>query len=682
MARKSKADRMSELHGLALLQFDESYIATKYDREMAQVARRFVMIRGEQWSWDSENQFRNKVKMEVDHISGAITRIVNEWRKNKISATFMPKDGSNADRLADACAGRYRADTNDTAGREARAVAFDCSVNGGYGGIRLRTELEDGHDKHQRICMEPINDPESCLYFDVNAKRKDKSDAEHAFLVIPWSRRAYIKEYGEDGSSWPASLRNTYQFRWYGENNDIVQVAEYFVKEDYTETYRIFVNADGDTEEMCEDDAEEKFGKIEEWLATGYVEQAPEQRREKRVAKYVLNGMRVLSGPEIIAGPNIPLVPQYGHRTVINHTERFRGHVIKSMDSQIIYNLQVSKVAETAASSGIEKPIFTPEQVGRHANMWKNDHIDNNAYLLIDPITGLDGQPQPIGAIGFTKSPEVAPAVAALINLTKQDIADQLGNPENAEQLQPDQSGVALDLVQGRIDMQSYGYMDEAGDTERRCAEIWMGMAAEIYVDEGRKLKTVDKDGRRGQIVLGRKIQDKMTGKPINEIDFSKAAYDVITDIGPTSASRRAAVVRTVASILGVTADPDTQMMLTHVALTNMEGEGLEGVREYSRKKLVAMGVEKPTPEEEEEMMAAAQQPEPEDPNAVLAKAMAAEAEAKATKALADTELAQAKTEETQAKTAETLAGIPLAQRKAAVETAKAIMDQIQDPQQ
>jgi hypothetical protein len=104
-----------------------------------------------------------------------------------------------------------------------------------------------------------------------------------------------------------------------------------------------------------------------------------------------------------------------------------------------------------------------------------------------------------------------------------------------------------------------------------------------------------------------------------------------------------------------------------------LEGEGIAELREYSRKKMVAMGVVKPTPEEEQEIAAAAgEQPAPPDPQAVLAEALAMEAQAKAMKAQADTLLAAARTKESEAKAAETLAGIPLAQQKQALETAKA----------
>lgn len=677
MPRKSKEQRHAELHALALQQFDESFTATQTDRENALMARRFVHVRGAQWDWDADNQFQNRMRLEIDHISGAVTRIKNEYRKSRIQAAFIPADGSDADALSDACASRYRADTCDARGREARDMAFDSAVEGGFGGVRLRAEYE--HGEHQRICLEPINDAESTLFFDANAKLKDKSDAEHAFLITPWTRRAFIAKYGEKDksgnniASWPQHLIGHHKFPWFGAGTDLVYVCEYFVKEERTDRYRVFkLNGPGEEiEEFLEDEVTEED--IADLTAKGFVEVEPREEEVDQVRKFVMNGAKILKDGEVLPGREIPLIPQYGHRTVIDHVERFRGHVLKSIDPQIVYNLQVSKVAETAAASNVEKPIFIDEMIAPYQTEWQNDHIDNNAFLRVRPM--MDGQGNVIatGPIGFTKSPTVAPAVADLVNLTKQDISDQLGNPENGEQVMPDLSGVAMDMVQGRIDMQSFGYMDNAADTERRIAEVWQSMAADIYVEKGRKLKTLSPDGQRGTVEIGRPILDKKSGKQMAEIDFSKAALDVEVDVGPTSASRRQAVVRTVTPLIAAAPDPETQLVLTHVALQNLEGEGMQGIREWSRSKLVAMGVEKPTKEEEAEMAAAAAQPQQPDPQTVLAGALAQEAAAKAQKAQADTGLAIARTKEAEAKTAETLAGIPIAQQDQALRTAQAI---------
>lgn len=679
MPRKSQMQRNAELHALALQQFEDSFNATQVSRENAAMCRRFVNIRGAQWEWDIESQFQNRMRMEVDHVSAAIVRIKNEYRKSRIEAKFIPADGSDADKLSDACASRYRSDMCDARGREARDMSFDSAVEGGMGGMRLRAEYERGSDSHQRVCLEPINDAEACLFFDANAKLKDKSDAEHAFLITPWARRAFVLEYGEDVASWPQMLVGQFQFPWFGTGADLVYVAEYFVREKRTDSYRVFEGFGEERQEFLEDEitAEDEAALV----ATGFKEIEARSEKVDQVRKFVLNGAGVLENGQIIPGREIPLVPQYGHRTVVNHQEVFRGHALKSIDPQILYNLQVSKVAETAASSGVEKPIFIDEQVNPYQFEWQNDHVANNSFLRLAPLRDGSGQVIASGPIGFTKSPDIAPAVAALINLTKQDISDQLGNPENGEQVMPDLSGVAMDMVQGRIDMQSYGYMDNAADAERRVAEIWQSMAAEIYVEKGRKLVTRSKDGARGMVEIGKETFNAKTGKKQPEVDFARVPFDVEVEVGPTSSSRRSSVVRTITGLIPQTQDPETAIVLTHVALMNLEGEGMESIRKWSRGKLVAMGVERPTPEEEEEMAQAAEQQAQPDPQALLADALAMESKAKAMLAEANAALAIARTEESKANAQETLAGIPLAQQKQALETAKAIAEEMKPEQ-
>jgi len=115
--------------------------------------------------------------------------------------------------------------------------------------------------------------------------------------------------------------------------------------------------------------------------------------------------------------------------------------------------------------------------------------------------------------------------------------------------------------------------------------------------------------------------------------------------------------VQSLTGMMQVTEDPQTRQVLQAMAMMNMEGEGVTEVREYFRKKLVQMGVLKPTDEEAQQMAAEAQSQQ-QDPNAIFLQAAAEEAQAKAANARADVLLTLAKTEETQANTAETMAGI------------------------
>jgi hypothetical protein len=218
-------------------------------------------------------------------------------------------------------------------------------------------------------------------------------------------------------------------------------------------------------------------------------------------------------------------------------------------------------------------------------------------------------------------------------------------------------SGKAVEMIQTRVDMQSFIYMSNFAKGMKRCGEIWLSMAKEIYVEQKRKMKTLSATGDSGVIELMKPGIDQETGAMVIENDITAATFDTIADVGPSSSSKREATVRALTGVLQMTQDPETQQVLTAMAMMNLEGEGMSDANAYFRKKLLKMGVIKPTDDETQELMAE-MQGQPEDPNSVYLKAAAEEAEAKAAQARANTVKTIADAELSQAKTAETLAGI------------------------
>jgi hypothetical protein len=129
--------------------------------------------------------------------------------------------------------------------------------------------------------------------------------------------------------------------------------------------------------------------------------------------------------------------------------------------------------------------------------------------------------------------------------------------------------------------------------------------------------------------------------------------------------------------MMQISQDPETLQVLGAMAMLNMEGEGIGEVREYFRRKLVMMGVVKPTEEEREQMEQAAQGQEP-DPNSIFLQAAAEEAVAKAAKARADTVKTVADAELSRARTVKTLAEVDDDGQRLAIDSAKAINDMVQ----
>jgi hypothetical protein len=143
------------------------------------------------------------------------------------------------------------------------------------------------------------------------------------------------------------------------------------------------------------------------------------------------------------------------------------------------------------------------------------------------------------------------------------------------------------------------------------------------------------------------------------EGDLSTADFDVSVDVGPSFRSQREAIVQSLTNLAAVTQDPQTQAVLQAMIIMNMEGEGLADAREFFRKKLVDMGVVKPTDEDIKAAEAAAANAQP-DPNAVFVQAAAEKAMAEAEKARADAAKTVAETELTRAKTMETIERLQL----------------------
>lgn len=650
MARPSNQQRMNDVHQEALAEFDKIQTALRDERLQCLQDRRFYSIAGAQWEGPLFYQYENKPRLEVNKIALAVQRIFSEYRNNRISVNFISKDGSKNRDLADICDKLYRADEQDSCAEEAYDNAFEEGVAGGFGAWRLRAEYEDDEDpdnEHQRIRIEPIFDADSSVFFDLNAKRQDKSDARHCFVLTSMTRSSYMREWNDDPASWPKIIHQS-EFDW--QTPDVVYVAEFYRKEHVTETLHIFETIDGSEEKYLDSELDDDTRAALE--AVGTVEVRQRRIKRDRVRKYIMSGGKVLEDAGYIAGKCIPVIPFYGKRWFIDNIERCSGHVRTAKDAQRLKNMQLSKLAEISALSSIEKPILTPEQVAGHQVMWSEDNIKNYPYLLINPITGPDGNMQVGGPVAYTKSASVPPALAGLLQITEQDIRDLLGNQEQGDKIVANVSGSAIEAVQQRLDMQSYIYVSNMAKAIRRCGEVWLSMAKDLYIEPRRKMKGVGLQNEVESIELMKPMMGE-SGEIEYGADLSTAHFDVAVDVGPSFRSQRESIVRSLTNLVAITQDPQTQSVLQAMIVMNMDGEGLADAREYFRKKLVEIGVLKPSEEDIAAAQQAAQNAQP-DPNAVFIEAAAKKATAEATRAeadaiktLADTELIKAKTVET-----------------------------------
>jgi hypothetical protein len=686
--RKSRRERHAEVHQRAMERFDAIWSVAKDERLQSLSDRRFATIRGAQWegqyAFGSTDDDGNAVdtglpRMEIPKVHKSLVRIFSEYRSNRVSVDFRPR-GDDSDRAsADNLDGLYRADENDTrgGGQDAYDNAFDEGIGGGMGGWRLRARYEDEGDEdneHQRIGIEPIYDADQSLFFDLDAKHQDKSDARFGFLLSSMSRSAFEATYPDFDPDTFTSTK-TWQYDWI--TPDTVTIAEYYEVDDGTVLRRTFRNI-ATEEERTEDDARLKDGEpgdtLEDLLLnTGWEEIRQRKIKRQRVRKYLLSGAEVLEDEGYIAGPNIPLVPYYAKRWYIDGVERCMGHTRLAIDASRIYNMMVSSLTEASAASPIARPVFDPEQVQGLEDSWARANIDRAPYSLARVLYGPEGTPIQIGPITVLNPPSVAPNVAALLQVAGGDIADLTGESDQAEQVPANTSAQAIELVHNRADVRTFIYFDNLRKAMQRSGEIWLGMAKELYVEEGREMVAIDAEGGQSKVKIAEPAIDSDGGQMMKN-DLTQGRYEVIVDVGPASRTRKDATVKAMLGIAQTAATigaNDTAIACVGIAISNMDGEGMDGLRASERRKGIAAGYIEPTEQEAKEIEAAKanQQPQ-EDPNVTVANAQKAIAEAEVMKANIAAQdsntkviVAQAQSEKARADAAATLAGIDRADR-------------------
>lgn len=695
-----QTQRLRDLHDESMSQLADIQDAVYDDRLLAVGDRRFYSIAGAQWEGTLQKQFENRPRLEVNKIHMSIIRIFNEFRNNKIDVMFLPKNGDENQQMSDLLNGLFRADEQDSCADEAYDNAFEEGVGGGFGALRLRCDLEDEYNEdneYQRIKIEPIFDADRSVFFDLGAKRQDKSDAKFCFEIFTIPAKNYCKTYSDDPKTWdmeylkskfksvpvtsvPQSNASTLFFDY--NSPDVIYLANKYVVEDEKIKISIFTSLDGAEEKIEDDDLDEE--KLKFLSATGSVKTGERTIRKRRVRKYLMSGGGILEDYGYIAGKNIPIVPFYAKRWFIDNKERFMGHVRLARDPQVIKNVECSRLMEISSLSTIEKPIFDPEQINEYMVEWSDDNIVNRPLLRAKALRDMSGNVVATGPIGYTRVPNIPPAMGALLQLTDQDLKEILGAQESTEQVAENPSGKAVSLIQQRLDMQTYIYVSNFSKTKNRVGQVWLSMAQDAYVEQGRKMKLIQDSGKSSSAILnGKPMLDQNTGKIKNDNDLSDINFDVTVTVGPSSISKRMATVNALTNMMQYTQDPQTMQILTSMSMMNMEGEGIQEIRDYFRSQMVKSGVIKPSEEEAAEMQAA-QQNQPPDPNSEYLKAAAEQALAEAGQARAKTVLtisqskeSESKTELNQAAAAEKMSGITLEQQKSHLDAAKIHVDNI-----
>jgi hypothetical protein len=606
------SERLAKVHERALRRFDSVATPQAPDRAQSLEARRFVTIAGAMWEGPFGEQFENSPRPEVDKITSSLEKIETDYRQNRMTVDFVPANDASDEDTADMLDGLHRADSEHFNCEQGRDNGFQEGIRGGFGAWRVTTDWADPDDEdseEQRVNPAlPIVDADQSVYFGPS-KVYDKRDAPWAFVICADPVEEYTAKWDDAVTDWPLGGFK-YHYDWFAPQ--VVRTAEYYEVEKVPDRRVTLTNPL--TEERYHFFATDTDAtSIADMEAQGWKKTTRAAKRQ-RVHKYIMSGACILKDCGYIAGPNIPIVPYYGRRDYVDNQERWRGHVLKRMDRQRIYNSAISQIVETNSLAPFEKPVFDPSQITpAMAEQWARANIDRLPFLTAKALRNEDGSIASAGPIYKIEPTQVQPGAAALLQIMGGDLTD---DDQNVEEVKANVSADAMDIAADRVDAKSGIYLDNMRKSVKREAEIYLGMAREVYYEPGRKVNTLTVDGQDAQATLHEPSIDENGVFRIRN-DLSRGSYKVVASVQESTTTKRQKLVRqnmTLAEVAGKLGDQDLGRIALLKAVMNQDGD--QDMQKYARNQLITLGVVQPTPEEKQQLEQAAASQGQQQPSA------------------------------------------------------------------
>lgn len=658
---------------------DDAESSTSATREEA--SDMLVFGRISQWDDDIGADVQTEFRGTFDIIKSRRNRIIAELWSNPVDITFKPKDGAEPE-AADTLTGMYRTDMLRS--EESIETALQDQVDCGFGAFRYVTEYEsqfDDMNNYQRINAEPISEANNVVYWDSNAKRKDKSDARWCCILTTftekgWERFCEENDIDYEANKEPASFKtpNRTDSWFWRSKQDEVKIGEFYHKAKKRERVLMYEDPLGQVKAVYQREIKDVIDEMED---AGFVKIGEKMKERWVVKKYIVSGEKIIKvgGKDFqrIAGEHVPVVPIYGDWSRVEGREIWRGIYHDAQDPQRLHNFMMSYLADIVAKGPKQKPIFYPGQIQGYEYMYSAAGADENfPYMLQNEISPETGQSYPTGPVGYLEPPVLPQAGSALLEMTRRSVDDVTGGSLNQEQMM---SGAVTEgqirATQSAQNLETFLFQNNFQLAMKQAGRVYASMAAELY-DVPRPAVVTQPDSTEAEVMVMEAVFDEETGGEVVINDITKGAFEVYADVGPSFQTQRDQARSEMQELFtALQGTPEGQMAL-HTYFTLQTGPETKHLREYGRKQLILTGVMEPDTEEEQQMLQAAQQQQQQpDANMVLAMAeqMKAEADMAGVQADAQDDQMQRQVDAYKAETAR-LEAMAKA-RKAGVETAK-----------
>lgn len=632
--------RTEDQKGLSLLDLykqdvDRDVSIVDEQRDKANEDMRFVNVSGGMWEDFLETEFSDRTKLEFDIISNYINRFIGQWNQNRVGVEFKPDDSRTSDEDAELLNGIYRADFRQFSGKMSVDNAVDEQATCGYGAFKLGTRFVDEDDPEndfQRTEWRPIYNAYNTIFWDRSAKRIDKRDAKYCTELIPFTQDSFEIEFpGKNPvSAYDPNTRRGLNVN--RSNPKLIYVGKRYQIIKKKETVFVYNNLiDNKVEIYSEEDHELVKQELEANEFKSFVRKRVIMKQT--VETTLFSGDEILEEAKRIPGKYIPIIPIYGYHAYIDGVEWYRGLVRKLMDASRLFNMQVSQLAENAASAGQEIPIFDPDQMkGGVGDLWADRN--SKPYLLARALRNEDGSVVHHGPTAYLKPQQLDGNVQALLQIVPNFVQDVTGGAPQ-DTINPDMSGKAINALMKREDLNTQVLNDNIANAVEWSGVVWESIATDGIYTEERMVTLIGKDGTESQKQLLRAVLDEDSGKLIRANDLTGKKFRVYADVGPQYNTLREQTVEDLKGMLdSIKEIPGAQQYLAPmlaVMMDNITGVNLDTLKDFNRRIMIMQGLAKPETDEEKQMLAdmQAQQNNP-DGQALLLAAAAEQASAEA----------------------------------------------------
>ncbi len=540
-----KPDSMKEMRD----RYDRAVEADQENRELALDDLKFVTVPGNQWDEAQRKARKGRPCYEFPILRSHWRQVVNDQKKARPGIKVRPVEDGDA-KGAELRQGLLRNIESRSNAERAYDAGFELATAAGFGCWRVATEYSTDDSWDQDLCVKPIPDPLTSVWFDPDAKLADCRDAMYAFVEETMSREAFEAKYPD---AEVVDFESAKDFgTWF--TKDGVRVAEYWRKVPVTKT--LLLLSDGRTVDKAELTPE-----LEQQLVEKSVTIVRDRQcHMHKVVMSLVTGAGEIDGPHDTVFERIPIIPVYANRHYIEGKWVWCGMVRFSRDPQKLVNYNFTTGQEVLAKQHKATPVVTPkmlEGAGVKA-MWDKSNVIDVPYLPISPDPLMPGGPQ------YLNPPPVHAAFAQFGQMAIDMLKASDGIYDASVGARSNEtSGRAIMARQQEGDTATFDYQDSLNFAIQSTGEILLSALPKVY-DTPRSMRVLGKDGAEDFVQLYQPTED---GQVIN--DLSAGKYDVTVSTGPSYDTQRMEYLDALTSI--VEGDPAMKAVLGDLIVGAMD---------------------------------------------------------------------------------------------------------------